>query len=406
MEGKENMNAFSESKFENFCTYLRYASDGTMDLDRLLTSEYGAELIRRLKVRFEIEDDLEKAAEYYRTLGLRREIFEWDDYYTAWTLLIPLDMKSGRLYPLLFWNHGGGNSIESEECMTGFAEIAAAEGFMIAMLQNTNAENVERILEIIKKKYPVDSGRVYIGGFSQGGNQAQSAYHHKPELFAACVTSGNDIFRPWDNFNRTYTEEELGRLKELCVPLIQFMGVCEPSKYAPLNDWAPRVMNPGLPKGQCDSAGRRGKDPLSDPTRIHFTKEDGTPGWKMGLNYNPEKGENIGKWCMNQTNRKLEILGCEPRDEETCLEYRNHPEDELHYHVGIYGDYEATELHYGYKHYTVGVNNRDGMEVYRIVSVENSPHWPQLAIGKLGWNFLKRFRRNSISGKIETVDEI
>lgn len=387
-------------KMEEFCAYLEFASDGNLDLEALLNSEYGSELLRRLKIRFVIEDDPEQAAAYYETLGLRREIFGGQDYYTHWSLITPLKLEEGERYPVIFWNHGGSNSIECEECMTGFPEVAAREGVLLVLLQNTNSDNVVRVLELLKERYPVDSERVYIGGFSQGATQAQSAYHHHPELFAGCVTSGNDILRPWDNFNVVYTEGELARLKELCVPMIQMVGLCEPSSFVPLNSWKPRVVFPGKPKGEADSCRRPGKHADLDPTRIHLPAVDGKPIWRMADVYKPPKDADIGRWAMERVNRRLELLGCEPREVEKCLSYAGQEGDDLHRLIGIYGDYEAVEQYYGYRHYTVGVNNRAGYEVYRIVAVENSPHWPQLTIGEQGWKFLSQFRRDSRTGAL------
>ena len=67
------------------------------------------------------------SAAYYETLGLRREIFEEQDYYTRWSLITPLKLEEGERYPVIFWNHGGSNSIECEECITGFPEVAAQQ---------------------------------------------------------------------------------------------------------------------------------------------------------------------------------------------------------------------------------------------------------------------------------------
>ena len=84
------------------------------------------------------------------------------------------------------------------------------------------------------------------------------------------------------------------------------------------------------------------------------------------------------------------------------MSYLTIHDDELRRIVGIYGDYEAVEYHYGYRHYTVGINDRAGQEMYRFVVVQNSPHWPQLAIGELGWAFMKRFSRNTETGELLT----
>ncbi len=137
-------------------------------------------------------------------------------------------MEPDKVYPLVFWLHGGGNSIEAEENMTGFTDIAAREGFMLAVPQNTSPDKVSQIIERVARMYPLDRGRVYLAGFSQGGSQSHGAYFRNPEKFAACVTTGNDIWRPWDNFQDNYTEEEIENTRRLRVPLMQFCGQVEP----------------------------------------------------------------------------------------------------------------------------------------------------------------------------------
>ena len=221
-------------KFRDFHGYLYTVNNGTMDVEGFIDSPYGAELTERLEARFAIEDDRAAAERYYAALGLMKEYHEYEDYYARWTLLVPMKPKSEKL-PLVFWLHGGGNSIEAEENMTGFAQIAAREGFLLACPQNTNPEKVFEIIEKVAAAHPLDRSRIYLAGFSQGAAQTHGAYFRRPELFAAVVTSGNDVWQPWDNFNVRYTPEEIEKVRTLRVPLMQICGQCEPFPYSPLN---------------------------------------------------------------------------------------------------------------------------------------------------------------------------
>ncbi len=403
-------------KATDFHGYLYTVNNGTMDVEGFIDSPYGQELARRLAIRFAIEDSQDAAREYYASVGLRRECFDWEDYYTRWSLLTPLHLEEGRRYPLVFWLHGGGNSIEAEENMTGFTDIAAQEGFFLACPQNTNPEKVEELICRIAGMYPVDRQRVYLAGFSQGGAQCHGAYFRHPEHFAGVVTAGNDIWRPWDNMQVSYTPEEIARVKAYKIPLMQFAGQCEPFPYAPLNNWSPRLWMNKKPWGRPDTADCPGKDDNLDPTRIHDLSigkfdskvygDASKQRWRMAKSYDPETGEDVGLWCMNRVNFRMELLDCPPRRVELCLSFDALHQDETRRVCGIYGDYEAVEYHYGYRHYTVGINDRAGREMYRFVTVQNSPHWPPLAMGQEGWRFLKRFHRDEESGKLIGEDTL
>lgn len=407
-------NCWNEPQLHDFHGYLYTVNNGCMDVEGFIDSEYGAETARRLMIRSRIEYDHEEAKKYYASIGLKKGYFDWEDYYDRWTLLTPMNMEEGKSYPLVFWLHGGGNSIEAEENMTGFTDMAAKEGFMLACPQNTSPDKVLQIIERVAELYPLDRGRVYLCGFSQGGAQSHGAYFRNPEKFAACVTTGNDIWRPWDNFQVDYTDEEIENTRRLRVPLMQFCGQVEPFPYAPLNSWSPRRPPKQKPWGRPDTFDHPGKNDDLDPTRIHDLskgKFDAVFGkanehkWRMATQYEPAEGEDVTDFGMKRVNFRMDLLDCEPRDVETCRGFLTEHQDTVHRVVGIYGDYEAVEYHYGYRHYTVGINDRQGHEVYRFVCVQNTPHWPQLSMGELGWAFLKRFSRNVETGELIITEE-
>jgi pimeloyl-ACP methyl ester carboxylesterase len=398
------------AKFEAFYTYLKVAHNGGMDLDRFIQGAYGEEFARRLEIRFKLEDNAmgKEAMEYFNSLNLQKRLFDGNDYYERWSLFTPLNMKSGKKYPLVFSHHGGGSSIETDEFSSGYIRFAGKEGFMVAFLQNTNRENVNRVLDFIGENYPLDTGRIYISGFSQGGYQTHSAYFRNPEKFAAVAPCGNDIYRPWDNFDTPYTEAEEENLRRVLVPFFQMTGSVEASSFIPLTDWKPRkdwndVGNPETfidPRKNDDLDPTRMHDPsrgYRDPSRLRLKQGH---SWSQCTPPSPPPGMDIHHWMMGRINRRMYLLGCERRDEERCLSYADTPEDALHHTIGIYGDKELTVSHFGAKHYSVDIWNKDGLNAFRYVTAENCPHWPYLMMGELAWNFFKQFRRDSKSGKI------
>lgn len=391
-------NPESGEKFEAFLGYLRTAHNGDADIDALISSEYGEAMAKVLQERFRIEENPmgEKTLSYFRTLGLKKEMYEDEDYYTRWEMLTPLSIdkekEKGKKYPLVIANHGGSNAIETEELCFGLPQIAAREGFMILYLQNTNWQNAERVLEIVKNRYPLDTERVYMMGYSQGGYQVTSAYFRIPWKLAAAAPCGNDIYRTYDNFNIPYTEKEVKNLKEAFVPIMQMVGCCEASNFVPVNDWKPR--RDWGEEGCAEPYRNPRRNDDKDPTRIHGGRR------RFSDMPVPPEGADKHKWMISRLNMRMDTLNCDPREEEVCLSYLRTPEDELHHMLGFYGDREWIERYYGYKHYMVDIDNRDGVLAFRYVAVENSPHWIPVMMGQLVWNFFKQFRRDSKTGKI------
>lgn len=410
----ETSNPRTGAKFEAFLAYLRVAHNGAMDVDGFIDSEYGEEFARRLETRFTYEDQAMSAETlaYYRTLGLHKEMFNPGDYYERWTLFTPLDMQAeaarGKKYPLVFSHHGGGSSIETDEFSTGYTHIAGHAGFMVAFLQNTNWQNVDRVLEFIAANYPLDRERVYASGFSQGGYQTQSARFRIPEKLTAVAPCGNDLYRAWDNHDDPFSQEEHEHLRRVVVPFFQMTGCVEASGFVPLTDWKPRKKwdEIGRPETYVDA---RVNDDL-DPTRIHIPgkgyrdpvrvqKNEGV-SWGQCTPPRPPADLDVHGWMMGRMNKAMWLLDCDLRDSEKCLCFAHTPEDELHHVLGMYGDREEIRSYYGYKHYTVDIFNHSGLPAFRYISAENCPHWPYVMMGELAWEFFKQFRRDASTGQI------
>ena len=393
-------NPVTGEQFENFLKYFNHAHNGTADIEAFTKSEYGAEFARRLDIRFRLEVDPGGEAEqrYYASLGLKKEYYETEDFYTRWFIVSPLSIPDGALLPLIIANHGHGNPIEAEEYAFGFGDIAAKEGFMFAMAQNTNPENICRILGIIGEKYPVDMGRVYVAGYSQGGQQVSELLMYAPELFAGAAPCGFDVFKTYDKFFNKYTKAQYEHLKDTFVPFMQVVGACEHLNLVPLSTWTPRKVWTA-PAGEKSPRPEEPapKDIPRDPTDAY----DGA-GRKLPAPFeSPGEGEDPTVWRLGMLNGRLRTLGCEERDEERCRAILSGGgENEVQNILGIYADEERTEYHYGYRHYVADIRNSEGFTAFRYVAVENSPHWVPASTAELIWDFFKHFRRDSVSGKI------
>lgn len=384
---------------------LEAAHNGTADIDKLLATEYG-ELITEqltLRLRFGTEDGTEKTVEYLKEFGIRAEIHDDGDFFSRWGMFLPDNVKnnSEKKYPLIIVN---GNSPEKTAFDFGFYKICKKEQFLYMSCRNHNWEHISELLEDVTTAYPVDRERVYICGYSYMGYQATSAFMHLPHKFAAAAPCGNDIFRDKDNFLNPYKEDELASLRHHLVPFIQLVGACEASNFVPLNDWHIRAHwgNPKKPEGLQelwrDPRDIQVLDPTINPIR---RRPDGsiqaTPPSAMPA---PPEGMDRHIWMLSRLNKRLNLLGCAPRDMEKCIAYLDHPEDELHHVLGFYADTEETTEIYGLKHYVANIFNKDGINAFRYICLENYPHFVPPAGGQLLWDFFKQFRRDRATGRI------
>ncbi len=384
-------------KFEAFRSYLDTSHNGNGDIDAFISSPYGKKLTELLETRFTYEEDPmgDACLSYYHSMGLTKEMHDDEDYYTRWASFIPDEAIRfpEKKYPLVFMNHGGSNPIEVDEFSPNLLPVAGREKFMVICLQNTNWENLLRVLDEACHIYPVDTERVYLTGYSQGGYQVTSTYFRAPERFAAAAPCGNDIYRTYDNFNIPYTPEETRNLTETFLPFMQMVGECEASCFVPLNDWAPRKdWGPQAPKGKEYTPPRR--NDAKDPTRIIGGRR---PFSDMPV---PPEGTDRHLWMISRLNMRMATLGCVPRDAKRCLSFLDTPEDELHHILGFYGDQEQIQTFYGYKHYRIDIYNKEHINAFRYIAVENCPHWPFVTMGELIWDFFRQFRRDSRTKRI------
>jgi hypothetical protein len=287
--------------------------------------------------------------------------------------------------------------------------MAASEGFMILMLQNTNWDSVKEKLEIVKEKYPVDCERIYMSGLSQGGSQTNTALHRMPELLTAVAANSCDFYRLTDNFDVEFTEEEHKRVRDAVVPFIQTVGACDASYYVPMNFWQPRKSWDGK-IGNPETFRHPGFDNEKDPTWIHDPekgfrdaarlKMEKEPHWWMPHPSSPPAGVDVHEWAVARVNNRLVSVGCEPREVDRCIAFKDHPEDSYHYLLGFYADKEEIKEFYGCKHYFADCYDKEGRNTFRVVVVDNFPHWQSVMMARLCWDFFKQFKRDKNTGKL------
>ncbi len=162
---------------------------------------------RELVTLYDVYDDMPmhpNVLRYWARLGLKKELFDADrdDGKYAYSVFTPIDMYPDKKYALIYYSHGGGESIGMAET-NGFNTIAGVEKYIVVYAQNGGRSNEEvdtefgRIMgEIRKMGYPVDWERVYAAGFGSGGSASVCAACTYPDMVAAvAVMPGGDPFK-------------------------------------------------------------------------------------------------------------------------------------------------------------------------------------------------------------------
>ena len=92
--------------------------------------------------------------------------------------------------PLVLGFHGGGDSCFFFSTMAGWAKICQRHNFLLVTIENhlnSTATEMIELLEQLKKKYPVDSTRIYATGFSMGGCKTWDLIQEYPKVLAAAA---------------------------------------------------------------------------------------------------------------------------------------------------------------------------------------------------------------------------
>lgn len=92
--------------------------------------------------------------------------------------------------PLLIAFHGGGDSAAYISHISGWADIAHKYGFLLVAIEhhlNSTATEMVELVDRLKKKYSIDSTRIYCSGFSMGGCKSWDVIAEHPALVAAAA---------------------------------------------------------------------------------------------------------------------------------------------------------------------------------------------------------------------------
>ena len=248
--------------------------------------------------------------------------------------------------PLVILLHGHNNDPRTQAETSGFVELSAEEGFMVAELEwqgrddynYMGAEGIELTVREILKNYPqLDPGRVYVEGLSAGGFSATALGICKSSVFAAVGAHSGGLFP--DGLNLGFPFQDPNALR---AQVRQLKG---------------KVYTPYI----CVSGTADDAVPyyIADAPNGHLL----TDAWSLYLDW---AGFEVPETIDHE---KYPVFGF-PLENRMRIET---------------GKHHALE---------VGERTKNGHPVFRLVAVENFGHWNFVPAARQMWDFFKHYARD------------
>jgi len=343
---------------------LKLSGNRYYDSDKLVNSEFGDALVKIRRPFFLSEDEMsEEVVNYWAQRGLRKELIDGPEDWNKWAIFTPLsalkEENKDRKYPLIFALHGGGAgpddgctifSTESE----GYAELAADHELILGVLDNHWDEGIMAFYDYLVKNYPVDTSKVYLTGFSAGGNRATWTSLKHPELFAGILVGAGLPFY------FEYDESLVENAAKYRIPMIGIGGTHEKGNSIPFSTTNP-VDNP-LPEIVARLLG----------------------------------AENKVRWA----NAFFKLNHIEYYSLEENLAHVSKTDDEVEKIIGIKVQHSRITYEMGQKHYWAEYCDDSGLCLVKYIYIDNLPHCVPPNMMELGWEFLRKFSRDPVSKKL------
>ncbi|NMO96578.1 hypothetical protein [Paenibacillus lemnae] len=340
--------------------------------ERYMNSDLGRRYISSIRYYAENsgEDDPE-VLEYWRLTGkgLKKELHNKDDPENKWASYVPSSAddpkRAYQKYPLLFVLHGGGNPIYLSETW-GFIHVAAEHEVIVVMPENLEEDSLLQLLSEVKALYPVDSSRVYCTGFSRGGVISSMVTMKNPMLFAASAPCGN-----YACVNDPFVSDEyVEQLRKCDLPVIIAAGRYEKSQQYPI---------------------------YSEINLNHYhysTQKFDPPEARLGFRKPTTMEEKV-----EMLQRRLYAARCREMsiDEIQAAAFSEDPVARM---IGSPLDQTEVRIMGGVKHYIGDFINESGDSWFRMVCIDDIPHWPTPSLPELVWEFFSRFSRDPVTGSI------
>ena len=358
--------------WENKCSLTRDQvskanwSSASFDLDRVIHSETGKKMVEGMILEYQFDSVYDpQFVKYWEDRGLKYESRETK--LRRWKAAVPLGAleKPEKKLPLLCVmqevNHANEHlAVTGASYFYEYFRIAAQGACILVNFVLEDADGNELLCEILKEAfelYPIDRSRVYLAGHSHNGYYALEFAERHPKLIAAVATFGDTPGLMDTGMVILFTEEKVERLRNLDIPLINLAGYTEPRRHFPIS------------QDGDDYRPWQGVGPL-------ITFEQRAAGWQ----------------------RRLRAFNCPMKSFEEIKATKDSPEQAVRM-LGIPGDRSETLWLDGFELYIVDIKNNEGKFHLRMVGEENMPHNTTPVQQRLSWSFMRRFARDTETGK-------
>ncbi len=289
--------------------------------------------------------------------------------------------------PLVIFSHGMSDNPLKAADMIKIHEIGQREGFVSVYtfasnhygwnlaLDPAQADDMayyEALIAYLCKKYPIDTSRIYLSGFSNGAGMAMTYAMHHPAQIAA-------IF-PVDS---AFPYAAMGRMRlGMAAPYLTPVPVPGEQRTAPPR---PRGNDPEMMFKALDSALAKNTKGLKMPVMYFYGTRESEypigPGGNQELSYNFWKKFNGIEQAPSVEGLQPDSVGVPGQKIETIFPDPAHPS-------------------HSYGKHTFFADNDPSLDYYNLLLMHGKAHEVHPAERELGWAFVSRFRREP-DGKIE-----
>jgi polyhydroxybutyrate depolymerase len=240
-------------------------------------------------------------------------------------LYVPRSYDRTRPTPLVISMHGGAMWPAQQQEVSGWNEVAEAEGFIVVYPSGTSRRGPRRwvvdggaehladvrfisdLIDTLEAAYNIDPTRIYADGFSNGGGMAFALSCTMPDRIAAVGMVASAQFRPWSSCTDRRP-----------VPMIAFHGTADTAvPYHGGESWAAPTAMPDIPawvatwarRNRCaptpvdevvapDVVCRSYADCAGDASVVLYTLEGGGHTWPGGAP--------LPEWFVGRTCRSVD----------------------------------------------------------------------------------------------------
>lgn len=328
-----------------------------VNVEALLHSESGKSLVEGLKLEYQYKDPADPGLlAYWEQMGLKYEAHELDgSRWISMTPLCALQHPEKKLPVVLIFMEVTYTSepgvVTALANYMSFLKVAAEGEFIAVFFALETVEDNDLMADICRaaaRLYPVDMTRVYLVGHSHNSAFALGFARRFPTLVTAMTTLNwpAGLAVPRGGETAANTDEMVELMHTQDIPLINTGGYNE----------------------------------IRGGRNLIRTDENWALEWQ----------------------RRLRSLNCpEPTAEEILNAANNGTPIERALRVPV----EKGEIFFseGFEHYIADFKNNEGRYHFRLLSVRDMPHMLTPTFAPFAWSFMRRFRRDPETGKIEEL---